>query len=232
MPMGSYGMMPQPEQSYVGIVVGLVVLVALLGIVYYVYTQKAAELNPYTVSQSAGIPRTYVPPGPPPPSYVPTSQPQPAATPARLRILPDQWNPVSISPGIGGLGGVEAASQQCPTTEWINSMYGRSGSYVDKIGFKCTDGTDLGSIGGEGGVPFEYSNDTGIAAIIAHSGDAVDRVQAKWGNGGTSLSAGGLGGSLHNLSCPAGKVAVGFGGRSGSKVDQLTLICNTAPSWQ
>ena len=51
---------------------------------------------------------------------------------------------------MGGDGGMPFTAK-CPNGEYISQWYGASGSVIERIGAKCSDGTILGPYGGLGG---------------------------------------------------------------------------------
>lgn len=117
--------------------------------------------------------------------------------------------------GGGGGGSFEKA---CPDGEFIQQFSGRSGQYVDRICAKCTDGTDLGCYGGQGGST-EWNSTaptkTGFDKISVRANEFLDNI----------FGYGGPGGNPQTLSCDPGYHIAGIYGRAGGWVDGLGVTC-------
>jgi len=113
---------------------------------------------------------------------------------------------------VGGGGGDYFGKSACPDGHVIVQISGRSGSKLDQICAKCSDGTSLGCFGGGGGSPFVVNGP--FKSVSGRAGSVVDQI----------LGAGG-GGNAWTKSCPAGKYVVGITGRTGSVVDQVGFVC-------
>jgi hypothetical protein len=104
--------------------------------------------------------------------------------------------------GKAGGNGGHAMSLRCPPGWGVVGVFGRSGSYVDQLGLHCA--------------PLEVS----AQGVAVRAGNT--RLGPEGGNGGDPFDD----------RCPAGQVATGLSGRSGTFVDQLSLLCarvSTAP---
>ncbi|MEX1362213.1 MAG: DUF4215 domain-containing protein [Nannocystaceae bacterium] len=98
-----------------------------------------------------------------------------------------------------GGGGGGAFEEECPEGEVVIGVMGRAGAYVDRVQVQC------------GSVELT-SSETGSIQVSVEPG-------------GTMTPQGGGGGGDFSLGCEPGQVVVGFGGRSGSYLDQLSLRC-------
>lgn len=93
-----------------------------------------------------------------------------------------------------GGGGGEPVVFACPDGYVVTGFRGRSGSEIDKVGFRCHR------------FSFETMEPFGDQYFTKLGG----------GNGGSPFGS---------INCPAGKVAIGFRGRSGARIDKLGLVC-------
>ena len=126
----------------------------------------------------------------------------------------------------GGNGGSDF-SFTCPSqktyndkSNYITKIGGNNGSEVDAIQVYCADGSSSVKYGGTGGGAFtsnEFSE--GLSSISVRAGDRIDKIKIQ------DKEYGGNGGSEYNLSCTEGKI-VGIYGKSGSRLDQLGVICD------
>lgn len=115
----------------------------------------------------------------------------------------------------------------------VTAFFGRSGEYVDQLGFYLDDPTS-GAFGGGGGISF--SDDVlvmdpmavGISSIAIRSGSYVDSLQVTYlradGSTYTPPAHGGLGGDLTTINFATGEYITALLGRSGRYVDQLTFL--------
>jgi len=132
--------------------------------------------------------------------------------------------------------------QICPPNEVVVGFYGRSGSYLDRLGIVCagwalsTDndaGVDAGSPG-DGGVDDAMANDGGVQddAEADATLPATMTGSEPWINGPTTDLGpyGGEGGlPFPTHSCGQGLMAMGSVLRSGDVIDSFALLCG-APS--
>ena len=109
----------------------------------------------------------------------------------------------SFSSLFGGTGGT-FTTQYCGSGQALVGMAIRSGSEVDALGTRCAP---LSINTNTGVIPWLYSFVTGSIS--------------------TSGTLGGGGGTLFQPACPGNQVVMGMYGRSGSRIDQLNLICGT-----
>lgn len=118
----------------------------------------------------------------------------------------------------GGDGGNAFGARSCPDGEIINRIYGGAGDNLDRVCASCSDGTDLGCVGGGGGGGYSYTGP--FTSISGRSGAINDRL----------ISSGGSGGNPYTSTCPSGKYIVGYQGRAGALVDKLGFICGVKKS--
>jgi hypothetical protein len=111
---------------------------------------------------------------------------------------------VVVSPGVtlpqhGGWPG-PGWEQQCPPDQVVVGFSGRSGQYVDQIGFQCG----------------QWVTSTNV------QGDSLSM------NATTTLPlVGGDGGTPFSVACPVGQMAIGSALRSGFWLDSFSLVCGT-----
>jgi len=118
----------------------------------------------------------------------------------------------------GGNGG-GALQQVCPKGSYINYWKIRTGSLVDRIQGRCSNGHWLASCGGSGGGERNGAGVWGEQVMHVRTGSLVDRFN----------NHGGHGGGAHALDCGAGYKISGYNLRCGSLVDKVQLECRTAP---
>lgn len=118
----------------------------------------------------------------------------------------------------------------------VTAFFGRSGAFVDQLGFYLDDPTS-GYFGGGGGTSF--SDDVlvmdpmavGISSITIRSGSYVDSLQVTYlqSGGGTYTppAHGGTGGTASTITFATGEYIIALLGRSGRYVDQLTFLTET-----
>ena len=138
-----------------------------------------------------------------------------AATFQRYAEKDSQW--------VGGGGGTLQQDLVCPSGSWVTKILGKAGSYVDKIGIQCRNGTNSAQYGGGGGADFQMESPLGFDQLDIGSGKYIDSIKG-WSSGVTIGSAGGGGGAKNSYTCPGGKV-MGLGVRSGTYVDSLRVLC-------
>merc|ERR1712093_782938 len=112
----------------------------------------------------------------------------------------------------GGNGG-GARSGRCPGNSYINYWTIRSGTLVDNIRGRCSNGSWLTSCGGGGGGSWTGKADT--RRIYVRSGSLIDKFNNRGGNGG--------GGGW--LDCGSGYKITGYDVRCGSLVDKVRFQC-------
>lgn len=124
--------------------------------------------------------------------------------------MTNRWN----SSAYGGNGGTAFGPVTCPDGEYVTAFSGRGGRYIDKVCARCSDGTDLGCYGGNGGDP--WSNNQGpYSGVSGRAGSYVDNL----------LGVGGGGGDPWSVGCPSGTVVVGIHGRGAGYVDKIGVTC-------
>jgi hypothetical protein len=113
----------------------------------------------------------------------------------------------------GGDGGNDIRST-CPDGAYLTKIYGAAGRYVDRVCGVCSDGTELKCMGsGNGGGPYEYEGS--FKKLRVNAGVFVDKI----------FDSGTSGGDVHELTCPEGKVMVGYFGRAGAWVNKIGAVC-------
>jgi len=157
-------------------------------------------------------PNKNVPTKPPAPAPAPTPTPTPVPTPA-----PGVWKQSSVTKSVGGSGG-SPRSLVCSEGSIATGLFGRSGTLIDNIGIRCSDGKTLGPTDGRGGSPFEINSTSGFDMVEVRAGSLIDSVAA------AGQRAGGSGGTKHDLACDGGKV-MGLNVRSGDLVDNIQVVC-------
>jgi hypothetical protein len=145
------------------------------------------------------------------------------------------FNPVGTNqpfdlPMYGGGGGFHTR-RTCPGNSYITEFYGGVGDVIDRIGARCSDGTNLGAAGGGGGGPFSVRSDQGFnQAFITNRpywrlpGGVVAGVEfqreyqrvAGPGHAGTNRSP--------VYDCGEAKM-IGFRANTGGLVDKLGFTC-------
>lgn len=94
----------------------------------------------------------------------------------------------------GSYGGIGTESYlECPTGQYISSIYGKSSTKLDRLGIRCRNqndmqsaGDSLGEIGGTGGTSFDdlaYSyNGRPITIVIRATTSEVTCIQVTYGD--------------------------------------------------
>ena len=175
-------------------------------------------------AQKLQTPSAPTPPATTPPATTPpaTTPPPPAPTPpAALKIFKRSGE--SDSGCCGGESG-EPHELFCPEGSFVKEFYGGSGAVIDRIGFKCSNGSDLGTRGGGGGAPFSVMSDDGFNKIHVKSGSFVDNIKFFANDQEKGAYGGGGGSGPHDLNCPNGKI-MGLKLRTGGLVDRIQVIC-------
>lgn len=150
----------------------------------------------------------------------PKIEPTPVALPA-LKIFKRSGESDS---GCCGGGGGEPHDLFCPEGSFVKEFYGGSGAVIDRIGIKCSDGSDLGTKGGGGGGPFSVISDVGFNKLHVKSGSLVDNIKFFANDQEKGAYGGGGGGGPNDLNCPDGKI-MGLKLRTGGLVDRIQVIC-------
>jgi hypothetical protein len=137
---------------------------------------------------------------------------------------------------IGPVGGAATShkfSVACPGYNRANALRGKSGSQVDRVGFRCTNGA-LKSGGGTGGRGFDTRCPKGylLRGVDYRSGGAVDAVRAvcaRIGRPGSLAHGtwrGGSGGNRRgSLLCPANRWVYAVTGSFGANVSEFRFRC-------
>lgn len=115
---------------------------------------------------------------------------------------------------VGGNGG-GALSSYCPGNAYVSWWKIRTGSLVDRIQGKCSDGTWLRTCGGSGGGENQSAGRWGTQKMLVRTGRYADQFNAR----------GGYGGHAHWLDCGPGYRITGYNLRCGSLVDKIQLQC-------
>lgn len=97
---------------------------------------------------------------------------------------------------------------------YITSVYGGAGSYVDRVGVRCADGSDRGTAGGGGGNPYDVPCPGGFNGADVRAGWGVDQLNFKCG-GAPTQAIGGQGGNAGSFACPGNQVLMGISGMAG-----------------
>jgi hypothetical protein len=127
-------------------------------------------------------------------------------------------------PNCCGGGGGEPSELVCPDGTFVKEFYGGAGALIDRVGVKCSNGTDLGTRGGGGGGPFSVVSDNGFNKIHVRSGALVDNIKFFTDNAEKGAFGGGGGEGPHDLNCGDGKI-MGLKLRTGGLVDRIQVIC-------
>jgi hypothetical protein len=126
---------------------------------------------------------------------------------------------VTYTTAVGGHGG-RALSSYCAPHKYINYWYLRTGSLVDRLQGRCSDGRWLRHCGGNGGGAWRGSLNTN--KILVRYGSLIDKFWHRGGNGGRATW----------LTCPSGAKITGYNVRCGALVDRLQFQCkgNSSPA--
>lgn len=94
----------------------------------------------------------------------------------------------------GSYGNVETETYlECPTGQYISSIFGKSGSKLDRLGIRCrrlddmqSAGDSIGEVGGTGGTSFDdlsfsYNARPTTITVRASSSDVIS-IQVTYGN--------------------------------------------------
>lgn len=117
--------------------------------------------------------------------------------PSNIRI--DTSNPTEL-PQKGNLGGGSPSKAGCANGEIIIGIEGRAGALLDRVAIQC------------GRVQLFDPEDPEVLDLTIVPSMVLQ-------------PSGGSGGSSFRSTCPEGHAVVGFSGRTGSYIDQLTLSC-------
>jgi hypothetical protein len=102
---------------------------------------------------------------------------------------------------------------------YVTSLYGASGDYVDSIGVTCSDGTIFKAVGGAGGKPFQIIQVQGIQKMGIRGGDIVDGLVV----GDKTL--GGPGGVLSTIDCSRGVLTSVSGKANSQQIGAMSIVC-------
>merc|ERR1712159_416099 len=108
----------------------------------------------------------------------------------------------------GGNGG-GVVNSNCADGHYVNWWRVRSGSLVDRIQGRCSNGAWLRACGGSGGGENQRSGVNGAQKMYVRTGALVDQFNGRGGNGG----------GAHWLDCGSGFKITGYQLRCGSLVD-------------
>jgi uncharacterized protein YegL len=131
--------------------------------------------------------------------------PPPATKPPRI---------TKYTTSFGGNGG-GAVNSWCPDGHYINWWKIRTGSLVDRIQGRCSNGVWLRTCGGSGGGESQRSGIWGAQKMYVRTGALVDQFNGRGGNGGGG----------HWLDCGSGFKITGYLLRCGSLVDKVGFQC-------
>ena len=118
------------------------------------------------------------------------------------------------TPSFGGNDG-GAVNSYCPDGHYINWWRIRTGSLVDRIQGRCSNGVWLSKCGGSGGGESQGSGVNGAQKMYVRTGAVVDQFNGRGGNGGAG----------HWLDCGSGFKVTGYLSRCGSLVDKVQFQC-------
>ena len=126
---------------------------------------------------------------------------------------------------IGGLTGTPF-KYICPPGHQINSLYVRTGSWLDGMNFGCTNGQRSPHLGGWGGGPYLFENNSGFNKLNAaqHWNNFASRLNFQSLNK-TSYGTSGDIALIKNLDCPVGKMIGLEGQKAGNYVGKFNFIC-------
>lgn len=114
----------------------------------------------------------------------------------------------------GGNGG-GVVNSNCADGHYVNWWRVRSGSLVDRIQGRCSNGAWLRACGGSGGGENQRSGVNGAQKMYVRTGALVDQFNGRGGNGGAG----------HWLDCGSGFKVTGYRTRCGSLVDKVQFEC-------
>jgi hypothetical protein len=116
----------------------------------------------------------------------------------------------------GGSGG-NYFEKICPGTSYITELSGGSGAILDSVSVKCSDGTNLGGVGGNGGNYYKLSVSPGDNISTYHNGTLVEGIKVGSQSTGTTTGKIGVSDCSSNIT--------GIWGASGVVIDSLGVIC-------
>jgi hypothetical protein len=99
--------------------------------------------------------------------------------------------------------------------DYVSSIIGRSGAYVDNIGVQCMSGEHPAATGGQGGTPFTIAGQNGFTEINGRAGWGIDNI----------LGKGGQGGNYWEHKCPTGTKVRAIHGKSGQYIGSVGFSC-------
>lgn len=118
---------------------------------------------------------------------------------------------------IGGSGGT-SFDMLCPDNSHVVGVYGGSGTNIDRIGVKCSDGSDIAPSGGKGGKSFTVSDQNGFNKMNAYYNTFINGMLIN------DTKIGMQSGNVKTFDCGSGKIQ-GFKGKSGDLIDSLGVHC-------
>jgi hypothetical protein len=149
---------------------------------------------------------------------IPYPQPLPPPPPPKVFKRANETDPNCCGGGGGG-----AREMICPEGAYVKSFYGGAGTYVDRIGLRCSNGLNFGPFGGGGGAPYDVSAESGFNKLGVKTGSLVDNIRF-FSDNREIRSVGGGGGGPNELNCGDGKI-MGLKVRTGSLVDRIQAVC-------
>lgn len=133
---------------------------------------------------------------------------------------------MSSSPIVGGIGGVPYTFS-CPPGAYISQIEGRSGSLIDRISARCSDGTQSAMYGGTGGTAWTDSSPSGFIGATNMRGNIyAARLQMLTADGNVFPAHGGTGGNAVGWTgCPPGEKIMMISGGAKTVVDSFKFTC-------
>jgi hypothetical protein len=119
-----------------------------------------------------------------------------------------------------------SVTKVCPDGAVVNKIRGGSEGAIDRLGFSCSDGTDIGQYGGGGGNPFSGTCDSGYAPAAIDGGWYLDAIKFICpSNSANNITRNNPG---NPVTCPTGYAMTGYRGEAGDVVGSIAVQC--APS--
>jgi hypothetical protein len=134
----------------------------------------------------------------------------------------------SVSDYFGVEAGEPRRDMICPEGSYVTEFYGGSGSIVDSVGVKCSDGTTFNKIGGTGGGDYKIESPEGFTKLKSRAaGNSISHL-ALFSN---STQKGDIigrrqSGKDSNIECPSGQKIKGFKEPySGTYFTRAKVVC-------
>lgn len=236
----------QPKNDKNDMLIGFCVVIVIL-FLYYNSQTKKDKVNDTTSNTTKTTPATTSTPAhttapATAPATAPTTAPATAPIPIPaptitnkivnkiLKIL--KWNPSKTNTlgGNNNPNGYLGDIRICPEGKWVTNVGGKAGYVLYNINMKCSDNTNLNTMGGDGGDSWnEDCGPDGIIGFDINSDEMIDKIRPICANGTTKIFHGGPEGIPTTMKCPNNGVVVGFGGKYNDTVSQLYFMCNEAP---